>query len=199
MGLGKGCRRRTRNGHRSHDMGARKYGCSTVVLICFTCPAITVVTVILKALDRVRERALGCFARSPKSPPNTTTQKPDFDLSIFPRCRPAPQIHCGPLGLQRDRTAAGVRGLLVAGRMPLRPVRVQPVDVQRPRDGVHRGSSAREYVDVGLTFGSCRPHSALCPTCMVTMCTMRSVGQLTLLTGSMYMYRVSLRERRVEG
>ena len=31
------------------------YGCSTVVLICFTCPAITVVTVILRALDRVCE------------------------------------------------------------------------------------------------------------------------------------------------
>ena len=45
------------------------YGCSTVVLIRFTCPAITVVTVILRALDRVRERALGCFARSLKSPP----------------------------------------------------------------------------------------------------------------------------------
>ena len=45
------------------------YGCSTVVLIGFTCPAMTVVTVILRALDRVRERALGCFARSPKSPP----------------------------------------------------------------------------------------------------------------------------------
>ena len=35
------------------------YGCSTVVLICFTCPAITVVTVILWALDGVRGRALG--------------------------------------------------------------------------------------------------------------------------------------------
>ena len=34
----------------------------------FTCPAITVGTVILRALDRVRERAHGCFARSPKSP-----------------------------------------------------------------------------------------------------------------------------------
>ena len=45
------------------------YGCSTVVLIGFTCPATTVGTVILRALDRVRERALGCFARSPKSPP----------------------------------------------------------------------------------------------------------------------------------
>ena len=34
-------------------------GCSTVVLIIgFTCPAITVVTVILRALVRVRERAL---------------------------------------------------------------------------------------------------------------------------------------------
>ena len=42
--------------------------CSTVVHM-FTCPAITVGTVILRALDRVRERALGCFARSPKSPP----------------------------------------------------------------------------------------------------------------------------------
>ena len=31
------------------------YGCSTVVLIGFTCPAITVATVILRALDRVRE------------------------------------------------------------------------------------------------------------------------------------------------
>ena len=29
-------------------------GCSTVVLMCFTCPATTVVTVILWALDRVR-------------------------------------------------------------------------------------------------------------------------------------------------
>ena len=29
-----------------------------VVLACFTCPAITVATVILRALDRVRERAL---------------------------------------------------------------------------------------------------------------------------------------------
>ena len=37
------------------------YGCSTVVLIGFTCPAITVVTVILRALVRVRERALGAF------------------------------------------------------------------------------------------------------------------------------------------
>jgi len=36
------------------------YGRSTVVLIGFTCPAITVGTVILRALDRVRERALGC-------------------------------------------------------------------------------------------------------------------------------------------
>ena len=40
-----------------------------VVLMCFTCPALTVMTVVLRALDRVRERALGCFARSPKSPP----------------------------------------------------------------------------------------------------------------------------------
>ena len=44
-------------------------GCSTVVLMCFTCPAMTVGTVVLRALVRVRERALGCFARSPKSPP----------------------------------------------------------------------------------------------------------------------------------
>ena len=29
------------------------------VLICFTCPAITVATIILRALDRVRERVLG--------------------------------------------------------------------------------------------------------------------------------------------
>ena len=35
------------------------YGCSTVVPVCFTCPAITAVTVILRALDRVRERVLG--------------------------------------------------------------------------------------------------------------------------------------------
>ena len=32
-------------------------GCSTVVLIGFTCPAITVGKVILRDLDRVRERA----------------------------------------------------------------------------------------------------------------------------------------------
>ena len=49
--------------------GVRDYGCSTVVLIGITCPAITVATDILRALVRVRERALGCFARSPKSPP----------------------------------------------------------------------------------------------------------------------------------
>ena len=36
----------------------RADGCSTVVLIGSTCPAITVATVILRALDRVRERAL---------------------------------------------------------------------------------------------------------------------------------------------
>jgi len=33
--------------------GHAYYGCSTVVLICITCPAITVGTVILWALDRV--------------------------------------------------------------------------------------------------------------------------------------------------
>ena len=36
-----------------------RYGCSTVVLVCFTCPATAVVTVMLRAPDRVRERALG--------------------------------------------------------------------------------------------------------------------------------------------
>ena len=42
--------------------------CSTFVLICFTCPAITVATVILWALDRVRGRALGWLGPgSPKS------------------------------------------------------------------------------------------------------------------------------------
>ena len=35
------------------------YGCSTVALMGITCPAITVLTGILRALDRVRERALG--------------------------------------------------------------------------------------------------------------------------------------------
>ena len=40
------------------------YGCSTVVLICFTCQAITVGTVKLRALDRVRERVLGLLCRS---------------------------------------------------------------------------------------------------------------------------------------
>ena len=35
-----------------------RYGCSTVVLVCFTCPATAVVTVMLRAPDRVRERAL---------------------------------------------------------------------------------------------------------------------------------------------
>ena len=47
------------------------YGCSTVVLIGFTCPAITVVTVILWALDRVRGRALGWLdPGTPKSQPH---------------------------------------------------------------------------------------------------------------------------------
>ena len=47
------------------------HGCSTVVLICFTCPAITVATVILRALDRVRGRALGWLGPgSPKSQPH---------------------------------------------------------------------------------------------------------------------------------
>ena len=47
----------------------RVNGFSTVVLIGFTCPAITVVDRYIKGSTRVRERALGCFARSPKSPP----------------------------------------------------------------------------------------------------------------------------------
>ena len=43
---------------------------STVVAKVSTCPAMTVGTVILRALDRVRERALGLLGvRSPKSPP----------------------------------------------------------------------------------------------------------------------------------
>ena len=46
----------------------RLYGCSTVVLICFTCPAITVVTVILQALDRVRGRTLGLLGWCPDVP-----------------------------------------------------------------------------------------------------------------------------------
>ena len=42
-----------------------------VVLICFTCPAITVATVILRALDRVRGRALGWLgAGSPECQPH---------------------------------------------------------------------------------------------------------------------------------
>ena len=45
-------------------------GLFTFVLICFTCPAITVATVILRALDRVRGRALGWLGPgSPKSQP----------------------------------------------------------------------------------------------------------------------------------
>ena len=39
------------------------YGCSTVVLIGSACKAITVATVILRALDRVRERALTVVRR----------------------------------------------------------------------------------------------------------------------------------------
>ena len=39
-------------------------GCSTVVLIGFTCPAMTVATVMLRALDGVRERVLGLLCRS---------------------------------------------------------------------------------------------------------------------------------------
>ena len=42
----------------------RLFGCSTVVLVCFTCPAITVGTVILRALDRARERVLRLLCRS---------------------------------------------------------------------------------------------------------------------------------------
>ena len=53
------------------------------LLIGFTCPAITVVTVILRALG-VRERALGCFARSPKSPhARQALRRGDF---LNPRC-----------------------------------------------------------------------------------------------------------------
>ncbi len=41
------------------------------LFLCFTCPAITVVTVILRALDRVRGRALGWLGPgSPKSQPH---------------------------------------------------------------------------------------------------------------------------------
>ena len=49
----------------------KPHSCSTVVLICFTCPAITVATVILRALDRVRGRLLGLLGSgSPKSQPH---------------------------------------------------------------------------------------------------------------------------------
>ena len=58
----------------------RGYGCSTVALICFTCPAITVATVILRALDRVRGRVLGLLGSgSPKSQPHQASR----DLSFF--------------------------------------------------------------------------------------------------------------------
>ena len=47
------------------------HGCSTVVLVCITCPATTVGTVISWALDRVRGRALGWLGPgSPKSQPH---------------------------------------------------------------------------------------------------------------------------------
>ena len=56
------------SGKRAASGGA---GCYTVVLICITCPAITVVTVILRALDKVRGRALGWLGPgSPKSQPH---------------------------------------------------------------------------------------------------------------------------------
>ena len=53
-----------------HDSDAI-YGCSAFVLVCFTCPATTVVTVISRALDRVRGWALGQLGPgSPKSQPH---------------------------------------------------------------------------------------------------------------------------------
>ena len=45
--------------HAGHPRRVCVYGVSTVVLIGFTCPAITAATIILRALDRVRGRALG--------------------------------------------------------------------------------------------------------------------------------------------
>ena len=50
--------------HRTVSTPYDMTGCSTVVLMCFTCPAITVATGILRALDRVRERVLGLLCRS---------------------------------------------------------------------------------------------------------------------------------------
>ena len=58
---------------------------STVVLIGFTCPAITVATVILRALDRVRGRALGWLGPgSPKSQPHQALRGVPNPTTGFP-------------------------------------------------------------------------------------------------------------------
>ena len=70
--------------------GARsKYGCSTVVFICFTCPAMPVGTVFLRALERVRGRALGWLGPgSLKSQPHQALRgvaKPTTGLGLNQR------------------------------------------------------------------------------------------------------------------
>ena len=104
--VGRRCRSRGRCAATSH---LRAYGCSTVVLICppgplsnrcgfyarcdlvfhidprgghpITCPAITVGTVMLRALDRARERALG--QRKPQPASSRSCRRPERSF-----CRP---------------------------------------------------------------------------------------------------------------
>ena len=63
-----------------------------VVLICFTCPAITVATVILWALDRVRSRALGWLVKRPwpRFWERFNFERKIFEILAFSHIRKAP-------------------------------------------------------------------------------------------------------------
>ena len=57
--------------------------CSAVVLAGFTCPATTVGTVTSRALDRVRERALGLLCHSITQIPARQAQRVTVVLRLF--------------------------------------------------------------------------------------------------------------------
>ena len=77
----------------------------TVVLIGFTCPAITVATVILRALDRVRERVLGLLCRSITQIPARQVTRGVPDLPPAYGCSVVPNLL--PRGQYDQRYASG--------------------------------------------------------------------------------------------
>ena len=112
------CRAETPGELRTAERPGIIYGCSTVVLLCFTCPAITVATVILWALDRVRHADENKLVPGPESGPTTI---------YLPRI-PGRQLSTCPGILGRENNRGGVLALSCSGadlRQPWIPRRAR--------------------------------------------------------------------------